>query len=293
MIHNFTPNTEGVFLGLSEEEYRKAPGIGQSMLKAFDAEPTPKHYQESLTRPKLVTEAMEFGTILHAAVLTPELQYNTYYLEPETYPSPKEGDKPWDGRATYCKAWKKNHNDRPIIDAEKESRIPKIVETVRSLPIVGPIIRHGQKEVSFFKIDPETGLLLKCRVDAMATSTDGETYIVDLKKVRRGYATATRFAVQCAELGYDIQNAAYIYITGATRFIFVAMEEEAPYDAETWELSRNDVNEGMAKFRRIMNSYSECVKSGVWAGYTRAIKQLYLPAWAKNRERLEPTTIYD
>lgn len=282
-MNDFVPNTEGVFPGLSEAEYRAAPGIGQSLLKAFDAEPTPTHFIESLTRPKEVTEAMEFGTILHTAILQPERLNEAYYVKPE----------PWDGRKTECKQWKSAHHDRPIIDKEQEASIPKIVATVASLPVAGDIIRTGQKEVSFFKRDEETGLLLKCRVDAIATDTDGLTHIADLKKVRRGYATATRFGTQCADLGYDIQCYSYLHITGASRFIFVAMEEEAPFEAETWELDAEDIISGCAKYRKILLRYAECLNTGLWPGYTKAVKRLKLPAWAKDRERLEPTSIYD
>lgn len=291
-MNTFEPNTEGVFPGLSAEEYRAAPGISQSMLKAFAAEPTPKHYQESLTRPKKVTEAMEFGTILHTAILTPDQLVGSYFLRPYTYPS-KDGYKPWDGRATYCKEWRKKCYGKPIIDLEQEGRIPCIVDTVMELPVAGDIIRTGQKEVSFFKKDEESGLLLKCRVDAIATDTDGYTHLVDLKKVRRGYATEERFGVQCVDLGYDIQAASYIYITGAYRFMFVAMEEDPPFEAATWVLDQGDIEEGMRKYRTMLNSYSDYFKDYTCAGYERAVKRLKLPAWAKLKERRESEVIYE
>jgi len=289
-MDKFQPNTEGVFLGLSAEEYRSAPGISQSMLKAFAAEPTPKHFLESLTRPKPVTEAMEFGTILHAAILTPELLSSTYHLRPDERPITGE---PWDGRCGWCKDWKKAHKDKPVIDSEKQSRLIPIAETVMSLDVAGDIIRTGNKEVSFFHRDEETGLLLKCRVDAISTDAQGNTHIVDLKKVRRGYACAERFSVQCADLGYDIQCASYIFITGASRFVFVAMEEAAPFEAEAWELDLKDVAEGYNKYRRILNRYASTITGGIWPGYTRAVKKLTLPGWAKDKERVEPESIYE
>jgi hypothetical protein len=278
----FVPNTEGVFPGLSEEEYRAAPGIGQSLLKAFDAEPTPAHFIESLSRPKEVTEAMEFGTILHTAILQPDLLSEAYYVKPE----------PWDGRTTACKVWKTAHQDRPVITKEQEDSIPKIKETVLSLPVAGDIIRTGQKEVSFFKRDEETGLLLKCRVDAIATDTDGNTHLVDLKKVRRAHAAAERFSVQCVDRGYDVQCASYLHITGASRFVFVAMEDEPPFDAELWELDAKDVAEGLMKWRSMLSRYAAAVAEGTWPGYTRAVKKLTLPPWAKLKERREADVIY-
>lgn len=281
---------EGVYPDLSFGEYRSAPGIGQSMLKAFDAEPTPAHFLESLTRPKEATEDMEFGTILHAAILTPELP-KEYHVRPKEYPT-KEGPKPWDGRATYCKDWKKDHADMPCIDFAQEEAIPKIVDRVMSLPVAGDMLRAGQKEVSFFKRDEETGLMLKCRVDCIATSTDGETFIVDPKKVRRGYATEERFGAACAEHGYDIQQASYMAITGVSKFHFVAMESEAPFEAAVWEMDPADVAEGYVKWRRMLLAYAAAIADGTWPGYSRTVKRLKLPSWAKDKARREAEVIY-
>lgn len=316
-MQTFIPNAEGIFHGVSFDDYAKAPGISQSMLKAFAAEPTPAHYRESLTRPRVATESMEFGTILHAAILTPHLLRESYYLQPEQYavtgmkcPScgsvtdsakcakckcernPVTITKAWDNRATICDQWTTDHSGRPIINAAKEARIPKIVETVRSLPVVSDILKTGQKEVSFFKNDPETGLLLKCRLDAIATDSNGTTHIADLKKVRRAYATEDRFGIICADLGYDIQAASYLWITGASRFIFVAMEEEAPFEAETFELDPGDVSEGLNKWRKILYRYAETIAEGKWPGYSRTVKRLKLPTWAKDKQRPEAEAIY-
>lgn len=290
-MSQFIPNTEGIFLGLSRQEYEIAPGIRQSLLKKFASEPTPRHFKESLTRPAKETEAMEFGTVLHAAILTPHLLAESYHLQPNEYPSPK-GPKPWHGGADYCKDWLKNHSDRPVLDVEQEGRIMSIVSTVIHLPVAGDIIVLGQKEVSFFKRDEETGLLLKCRVDAIATDTDGNTHIADLKKVRRGYAAADKFGIQCADLGYDIQCASYLYITGASRFIFVAMEEEAPFEAETFEMDMGDVAEGLNKWRKMLNNYALAVQEGTWPGYERTVKRLKLPHWAKDKMKPEQESIY-
>lgn len=290
-MNQFNPNTEGIFLGLTFEEYRDAPGVGQSMLKAFAAEPTPKHYLESLTRPRAETDAIKFGHVLHTAILTPELLSASYHLRPLEYPGPK-GPKPWHGGADWCKEWIKDHSDRLIIDADTEAQIKPITDTVLSMPVAGDILRTGQKEVSFFKRDEETGLLLKCRVDAIATDTEGNTHICDLKKVRRGYAAADKFGIQCADLGYDIQCASYLYITGASRFIFVAMEEDAPFEAETFEMDMGDVAEGLNKWRKMLNNYALAVQDGTWPGYERTVKRLKLPHWAKDKMKPEQESIY-
>lgn len=299
-MNTFVPNTEGIFFDLPFEEYRKAPGISQSTLKAFMAEPTPKHFVESSSRPAKSTPDMEFGTVLHASILTPE-GAKPYHLQPKTYTTisgGKKGDpdrvveKPWHGGADACKEWMKTHSDLPIIDEEQEKKIPPIIETVRGLPVAGDIIDCGQKEVSFFKRDEETGILLKCRVDAMATDTSGSTHICDLKKVRRGYADSERFAVTCVERGYDIQCASYLSITGATKFMFVAIEDEPPFEAEVYEMDKDFFLLGFSKWRKALERFAKVMASGEWHGYLRSVKKLKAPYWAKDRDKPIPESIY-
>lgn len=276
---NFQSNTEGIFPSLPEDVYRAAPGISQSEVKSFAAEPTPAHYKASLEEPDEPSAAMEFGTVLHAHILQPEKAGTSFHLRPAAYPG-KDGPKPWHGGAEWCKQWMASHDDRPVLKLEAVDRIAPIVARVVSIPEAGSVLVNGQREVSFFKRDKETGLLLKARVDAIATDADGVTWLVDLKKVRRGFASEAVFADEVVRRGYHVQAASYMSITGASKFIFVAMEAEPPFEVQQHSLDEEFIELGYAAWRLALRRYAECLAMDSWPGYAAGIRRLNAPRWA-------------
>lgn len=311
----FVNDTEGVWFGLDAETYHKAPGVSQSRLKEFDEFASPLHYKAR--KPKTVTEDMEFGTIMHTAILEPEKLDKAFHVQPEFYPvsqataSPKKKGalmavahdgsplqsgvvvsaeqkpqvfKPWHGGADWCKDWLKAHSDRPVIEKEKAERIPKIVRRVQAIPEVADALKVGQREVSWFKRDDITGLLCKCRLDLTAVDlTNDETWIFDLKKVQSGAGGFEQFRKDALDRGYHIQAASYMQITGASRFVFVVYDDNEPFDAVLWEMDRDTLRLGAAEYRRILNRFAECVKSDRWPGYAGGIGTLTLPWWGAKR----------
>lgn len=279
----FQPNTEGIFQ-IPEEVYRSAPGISQSTLKDFAASATPAHFKQSLEEPDEPTPEMEFGTVLHAHVLQPESAADSFYLRPDTYPAKVKNidvQKPWHGGAEWCKEWLSMRTNKPVLKAAAAAKIPAIVARVQAIPEAGSVIVNGQRELSFFKRDEETGLLLKARVDAIATDKNGLTWLVDLKKVRRGFASETEFAKTVFDRGYDVQDASYRFITGASRMIFVAIESEPPYEVQQHALNEEFLSIGYSRWRAALLRYHQCALSGEWPGYSGGIRLLPPPARAR------------
>lgn len=280
----FTPNTEGVFYDLPETVYRAAPGISYSELKQFDEEATPAHFVDARKKKRTVTPDMEFGTILHTAVLQPELLSEAYVIEPATYPAKGKGDavetKPWTYQANYCKEWRDKQNGKPILDEEKAATIAPIVAAVMNQPQFRDILINGKKEVSFFKRDFESGLMLKCRVDVIAVDGNNFTWLGDLKKVQRGEARQDRFAVTMIDRYYDVQAASYMDIAGASNFVFCAIEDSSPYECQTHLVTNEMRGVGYKRWRDILSKYAACVTQAQWPGYSRKLNPIYPPAWA-------------
>lgn len=276
---------EGVHLNLTEKEYRDDPAISQSQLKAFGEAATPLHYQAALKAGgKKQTDDMAFGTVCHAAVLTPERFTDSYYLQPEEYEAEVRGKKvmkAWHGGADACKDWLACHADRPVMTGDDLIRVSKIRERLLKLQPFASALEHGQKEVAFFKRDEETGLMLKGRVDLISTDNSGVTWIQDLKKVQSGEATEAAFGKSCWNYGYHIQASFYLHITGASRFVFVPFDDNEPFDAIQYEPDREMLDKGYADWRRLLNAYAACVKSGEWPGYSSGINPLKLPGFVK------------
>lgn len=263
-------------------DYHALPYVSQSLLKDFADRATPAHFKAR--KPKEPTDAMQLGTVLHSLILEPA-NAAAYHLRPGEYPdAKKDGDKPvmkpWHGAAAWCKDWLKRHIDRPVITAEEQASLLAMRESVLSLPVFAGLIEIGTPELSWFRRDGETSLVLKCRTDLIATDATEVTWICDLKKVRRGGASETEFAKTCVEFGYHIQAAFYLDLTGASRFVFCAVEDEPPYAANLIELDAEAVALGRSTYRRALQAYAACVASGEWPGYAPGIKRVNLPAWA-------------
>lgn len=267
-MQTFTPNIEGIFLDLPEAIYRDAPGVSQSTLKDFGRAATPRHYRAA--GPKKATPAMEFGAVCHAAILEPQRWHEACHLAKyDSY------------RTKEAQDWKKEHSDKPILLQQDGKRIPRIVESVHQLPEFASALESGQKEVSYFKRDPETGLLLKCRCDVMATDEAGNTWIFDPKKVQAGCAGHDDFSKQAFDLGYHIQAASYLAITGAIRFIFVPFDDDEPFDCCMFEPDTDMISKGWSEYRSLLTRYAECVQLDQWPGYSKEIEPLRLPKWVK------------
>lgn len=286
----FVPGTEGVWLNLPAEVYHRSPGVSQSTLKEFGEYATPLHYKAR--KRKVPTEDMEFGTICHTAVLEPGKLAEAYYLEPEVYPALVKGKKgepdstiakKWSNNADWCKDWNREHDDRPIIDKLREADIPHIVKRVSALTEFGSALKHGQREVSFFKRDEITGLLLKCRTDVFVRDADGADWIFDLKKVQSGGASREEFSKSIADFGYHIQAASYMQITGSAHFVFVPFDDAEPFDACQWEVEQADLDAGAFEYRRLLNEFAVCTKNDTWTGYRGGIDKIGLPAYAKKK----------
>jgi len=267
--------TEGIFPGMDEKTYRAADAISQSELKEFGQAATPLHYRAR--KPKEPTPDMEFGSVAHCAVLQPEKLHEAYHLRPESYPSEKRTEfKPWHGGATYCKEWVAKHSDRPVMTQEQLNKLPKIRERLLALPEFGSALKTGQTEVAFFKMDEETGLMLKCRCDLVATDVNGCTWIFDPKKVQSGEANERDFGKSCASYGYHIQCAAYLNIARASKFVFVPFDDSEPFDACQYELTHEDFNAGYQEWRRLLLAYAKCLRENKWPGYPPNIRKLSL-----------------
>jgi hypothetical protein len=194
--------------------------------------------------------------------------------------------KPWNGNADWCKQWLKDHDDRPVMTQDQLDKLPKIVDRLKALPEFGSALKHGQTEASFFKRDEETGLMLKCRCDLMATTTGGEQWIFDPKKVQSGEANKSSFEKQAFNLGYQVQCASYLDITGASRFVFVPFDDDEPFDACQWEGDADFRQAGYLEWRRLLLAYAKCLKEYHWPGYHHGVARMTLPNFAKRKAEI-------
>lgn len=205
---------KNIIHGLNFNEYLARPGISSSALKR--AGKTPAHY---FAPAKEQTEAMRIGTALHAHFLEGRVNY--------THRPPGTDRRTKEGKAAY-EAWANEALAGGAVEltAEQCANIAGAVHALKGNQEIMAAFKTGAPEVSIFT---QTG---KCRCDWYAPDVDGGM-IIDLKKT----ADASRdgFMRQAANLEYWLQAAWYLRLTGASRFLFLAVETEPPYAHGVYE----------------------------------------------------------
>lgn len=265
--------TEGIHPNVPEAEYRAAEGVSQSDAKEMLI--SPAHYYARVTGPRPEpTEAQKIGTLTHAAVLENKCQW---VVEPDGF----------GGRTKDGKAWKAQQKF-PVIKPELALNLKGMRDSVLRHPVAKSILEaQGQNEVSCFKKDEETGLLLKGRADRVTVDANGYTVVADLKTVQRGEGDTASFSKAIFNWGYAFQ--AYWYsklLFGATFFVFIVVEKEPPYAVACYALDNEAMAFGGRRVREVLTKIKECHDKNEWPAYGSGMTTIGLPEWALRRENL-------
>jgi hypothetical protein len=274
------------FYNLPENVYREAPGMNYSVLK----HEIPQHIRQAMRNPIKVTDDMDIGTLLHAALLEPHTfgLNKSHYIQPEDYEAGKEGRKPWHNGAAYCKLWNETHKDKPILSVEDVVNVEQMRDSFRFDPIGAMLDAKAHKEVAAFAMHP-SGILVKAKIDMLAIE-DGDPPTVwcpDLKKLAKAFAPEHKFEARCADLNYDVQHGCTTFIVSTllecppewVRFTHCTIEDAAPYLVRWNELLDESKTFGLAHFNAIVHRWAKAVQSGDF----KTVLGINLPKWKLER----------
>lgn len=96
-------------------------------------------------------------------------------------------------------------------------------------------------------------------------------------------ATLENFQKECWNFRHDKKAALYIDGTGIENMVFITVETSAPYKIGIRYLDERSVNLGRETYLKNCETYSECLKSGIWYGLDSRIVECSLPEWAFNK----------
>lgn len=285
---------EGYMLGLSEatkaeDDKRIKPGVYTITNEAYHAGQgisnthltnlvrSPAHYQQWLTELQSDTDDMKLGRLTHAVLLEPETVQSRFLIAPND-----------DGRTKEYKDFAKDNAGFEIIKPKMLVQAKTIAEALKGKVLSNPSLNNlfvGLNEQAFYWNDPDTGILCKCKPDVLTNVG----IITDLKVTED--ASEKTYQAQIARQMYFMQSA--FYIDGVNHAIqqagldlvhpdssvLVAIERDAPYEIGIYALDPRAIAFGRAQYKRLLKTYAECLKTGQWPGYERAIKVLDLPNW--------------
>ncbi|MFY2088353.1 PD-(D/E)XK nuclease-like domain-containing protein [Achromobacter xylosoxidans] len=262
--------------GQDIEAYHRGPGISKTGLDHVARSPA-LFYALHLdpTRPAEKERAGQIeGQLAHCAILEPAEFDKRYAVGPDV------------SRAT--KAWKEWEASLPAgviaIKPDQRETALRQAESVRRLPDVAEALAAGRPEVSAYWIDPDTGVLCRCRPDWVHPAGESGVVLLDVKTFSD--ASPAEFARQIARKRYHVQDAFYSDGFGRAAgvdvlgFVFVAVETEWPFAASAVMLDEPGRDVGRVQYRRDLDTYARCLAANDWPGYGAAIHQVSLPAWA-------------
>ncbi|OFL37499.1 exonuclease VIII [Achromobacter xylosoxidans] len=262
--------------GQDIEAYHRGPGISKTGLDHVARSPAlfyALHLDPGRPAEKERAGQLE-GQLAHCAILEPAEFDRRYAVGPDV------------SRAT--KAWKEWEASLPAgviaIKPDQRETALRQAESVRRLPDVAEALAAGRPEVSAYWIDPDTGVLCRCRPDWVHPAGESGVVLLDVKTYSD--ASPAEFARQIARKRYHVQDAFYSEGFGRAAgvdvlgFVFVAVETEWPFAASAVMLDEPGRDVGRNQYRRDLDTYARCLAANDWPGYGAAIHQVSLPVWA-------------
>ncbi len=249
---------------LPAADYHAHPAVSKSLLDKIARSPLHARAYLDGARDE-PTASMQFGTALHTAVLEPgrfASEYRVFDGDRRT----KAGKEAYDRLLASGAA---------VISAADRDAISAMATAIHDHAIAGELLQDGIAEASVFWRDVTIDVECKCRPDFWSRERG---LVVDLKTCED--ASPAGFARSVAAYRYHVQAAHYRQGTGASRFIFIAVEKKAPYAVAVYELDAAAIQQGASLRTRDLEQYASCAEFGQWPGYTPQIQTLALPKWA-------------
>ncbi len=286
----------GIIENQDIDAYHQGPGISKTGLDLIER--SPAHYHAEYLDPNRPprendeTTARLVGHLAHCAILEPKEFDKRYAVLPSDAPR-RPTSAQWNAKnpsadsmmaMAWWREWLAANEGRTVVTQEQRVTALLQAKSVRKISDMRDALAKGRPEVSAYWRDPVTGVLCRCRPDWVHDAGPGRAILVDVKTYSN--AAPAEFARQIARMRYHVQAAYYTdgYALAAgvdvLAFVFLAVETEYPYAASAVMLDDAALEQGRAEYRRNLDTYAACLKSGEWPGYPTGIQPVSLPAWA-------------
>lgn len=255
------------------------PSLSQSMAKTLLGK-SPIHAYRSHPRlggeSQLGTKAMAKGDVIHDLLLKNGSCEKIVVLEYKDYrtkAAQEDRDKAEAEGLT------------PILEKEWESLSSASVMIMSDLAAAGISFAQGQTEVAAIweeTADNNKPIWCRSRIDHLH---DG--VITDMKTTASAHPDDINKSIR--NFGYDIQQHANTKAIPGSRMRFVFVELEPPYLFTIVEMDESLIALGRAKWRRAVNLWEQCLRTGQWPGYYDGVFSATARPWDIHNE-IEMTT---
>jgi len=266
-------NVEGYY-DIADETYFASAGLSNSSMSLLLK--SPAHYLEGFSGS---SAAMRLGSLIHMAVLEPKRWAAEVAVMEKADMRTKKGKE-------YKKEFEIANEGMTIVSAADNGICSAIAENVFSHPTAGKLFDGLQAEIAGYKTI--NGVLCKGKADGYHPD-----YMVDLKSTKSAMCGFSGFQRSVNDFSYHRQAAHYLDIfyddSRGKPFYFVAVEKEAPYSVNVFELTSDYIDAGRRQRDKAIKLYKEFFLSGkdlskTYTGYASGIHALDCPPWMKQTE---------
>lgn len=257
---------------IPNEQYHSPHGISRSALWEFKKSPF-HYYSKYIARTvekEKPTESMFIGELVHVLGLEGNFEFNQrYVLEPNINKRSNAG------KQEYLDFQAEN-KDKTIITLKQYRKVQAMVESLNDNEVF-KMIGLGKIEQSIYFNHEPSGILCKSRPDNWLGST-----VVDLKTTADG--SLKSFTSSAYKLGYYLQagmikKALESIGENLEQFVFICVENKAPYAVATYVLDNQGLEFGVNQFDKLISRLAICLERNEWPGYEPQI--LSIPSYAK------------
>jgi hypothetical protein len=150
--------------------------------------------------------------------------------------------------------------------------ITKMAESARLKKPLVELMRDSYREVSCYKEDEKTGLMMRIRPDILP---ENKSTIGDLKTCLD--SGKKEFTKSIYAWRYDISVPYYLDMLGREHYVFVAIEKTAPYQTSMYQLDDEKVDLGRKQYRMALDLIKWSIDNDYWCDYNEfeVLKECY------------------
>lgn len=235
--------------------------LSHSALKAFMR--SPNHYLQYVNKTVEATPAMKFGSAFHCAVLEPQEFSKRYAVAPQVDKRTKAGKEAW-------KEFVEANSSLEVITQDEREQIQVMHEAIQNFAPARELLAsceafEEERQHALF------GMPFKGIADAV-----GQNFVVDLKTTLD--ASPEGFMKTAYNMGYHEQAAAYKALFAKSRFYWIAVEKNNPFNVAVYLQSERAGNLGWERLKTGIELFKAW--DGTAGSYSNEVTTLEMPSWA-------------
>jgi hypothetical protein len=275
----FAPNGK-----MSNEDYHKHDGISSSGLKTiFDK--TPAHYKFGEVKQ---SDAMDYGTASHTALLEPHLFNDVVLIQPAEIKQRR--GKAWDDFKASVKP------DQVVVKQAEYDDLMKMRSAMHDHPEYSELLKGAAIESSIMcdikvqgydgwitvKVRPD--IITKCfQVPDYKTTMDASMEGFGRSVVNMGYLIRQTFVCDVLSAYFSARKGKDVVFTPS----LLAQEKAAPYIAQKYNFTEGQIAAGRSMWHDTITLYAKCLERDLWPAYFKGSVDLELPHWANKQYDIE------